>query len=381
MAFVPIKERQSVQRALFTIGFVFNPGRLQRLDAYRRGETPSEFFYGALELEMKGIDIRMFEADPAIPLHWPCAAFNFLSGHGPPKLDGGVMQATRSLLTQLRECDVVVGTTGGHAFALAVWRSLGRLRAPIVGIQAGLLNYKINLSRRYSTVFFLRRMQSILFGESELELMYKIYPGIRGHMHVNQFGVDTSFWTPGTSTRSGYILAVGNDGRRDYPTLIEAAKRLDHPVILVTSQTLSKPLPHNVEHMLGSYANGVSDTELRDLYRGASCVVVPLKPTFQPSGQSVTLQAMACGRPVVLSDIQGIWSRKTVRDGETLLLTPPGDTGQLVHAIRCVMKNKEFAETLGITARKAVLQSATIQDFADRLLDVCGLPPGHKSQK
>jgi glycosyltransferase involved in cell wall biosynthesis len=290
------------------------------------------------------------------------------------------MQATRSLLNQLRECDVVVGTTGGHAFALAVWRSLGRLRAPIVGIQAGLLNYKINLSRRYSTAFFLRRMQSILFGESELELMYKTYPGIRGRMHVNQFGVDTSYWTPGPAPESGYILAVGNDGRRDYPTLIEAAKRLAYPVVLLTSQTLPIPLPPNVEHILGSYTDGVSDTELRDLYRGASCVVVPLKPTFQPSGQSVALQAMACERPVVLTETQGIWSRETVRDGETLLLTPPGDVGQLVQVIRCVMENKEFAENLGVAARTAILQSATIQAFADRLLNICHQASVNKSQ-
>jgi glycosyltransferase involved in cell wall biosynthesis len=352
------------------IGFVFNPGRLDRLDACRRGEAPSEFFYGAIELAARGLDIRFFETDPATPVHWPCAAFNFLGQNGPVKLDGSFLQATGNLLNQLNDCDVVVGTTGGHAFALAVWRSLGRLRAPIVAIQAGLLNHKINFLRRRSTAFSLRRMESMLFGDSELEPMYKTFTGIRGRMHVNQFGVDTSFWTPGPAPESGYILAVGNDGRRDYPTLIEAARLLPWQVILITTCELPS-LPSNVEHIHGGYAGGVSDTKLRDLYRGASCVVVPLKQTFQPSGQSVTLQAMACGRPVVLTETQGIWSRETVRDGETLLLAPPGDAGQLVQAIRCVMENNEFVKNLGIAARNAVLRSATIQDFADRLLDIC----------
>jgi len=373
------KEHKVTATLPHVIGFVFNPGRLDRLDACRRGNAPSEFFYGAIELAARGLDIRFLETDPATPVHWPCAAFNFLGQNGPVKLDGTFLQATGNLLNQLHDCDVVVGTTGGHAFALAVWRSLGRLHAPIVAIQAGLLNHKINFLRRHSTAFSLRRMESMLFGESELDPMYKTFPSIRGRMHVNQFGVDTSFWTPGPAPASGYILAVGNDGRRDYSTLIEAARLLPWRVILITTCELPS-LPPNVEHIHGGYAGGVSDAKLRDLYRGASCVVVPLKPTFQPSGQSVTLQAMACGRPVVLTETKGIWSRETVRDRETLLLTPPGDTGQLAQAIRCVMENKEFARNLGIASRDAVLRSATIQTFADRLLNICHLALVNKSQ-
>jgi len=372
------KEHKVTATPPHVIGFVFNPGRLDRLAACRRGEAPSEFFYGAIELAARGLDIRFFEIDPATPVHWPCAVFNFLGQNGPVKLDGIFLQATGNLLNQLNDCDVVVGITG-HAFALAVWRSLGRLRAPIVAIQGGLLNHKINFLRRHSTVFSLRRMESMLYGDSELEPMYKTFPGIRGHMHVNQFGVDASFWTPGRASESGYILAVGNDGRRDYPTLIEAARSLPWRVILITACELPT-LPSNVEHIHGGYAGGVSDAKLRDLYRGASCVVVPLKPTFQPSGQSVTLQAMACGRPVVLTETQGIWSRETVRDRETLLLTPPGDAGQLVQAIRWVMENNEFAGNLGIAARDAVLRSATIQAFADRLLNICHLASVNKGQ-
>jgi glycosyltransferase involved in cell wall biosynthesis len=355
------------------IGLVYNPGRLDRLDACRRGDVPSEFFYGAIELESQGLEIRFFETDPSTPVYWPCAAFNFLGQNGPVKLDGLFMQSTRNLLNQLNDCDVVVGTTGGHAFALAVWQSLGCLRTPIVGIHAGLLVHKINIWRRYSTAFLLRRMQSMLFGESELEPMYKTFPGIHGHVHVNQFGVDTSFWTPGPASKSGYVLAVGNSGRRDYPTLIEAAKHLPYRVLLLTAQTIPSPLPPNVEHIRGTYAEGVSDAQLRDLYRGASCVVVPLKPTNQPSGQSVTLQAMACGRPVVLTDTKGIWSHDTVRDGETLLLTPSGDVSKLAQKIILIIGNKEFSENLGMSARKAVLRSATIQSFADRLFYICSL--------
>ena len=362
------------------LAYIYHPGRLQRLDHALTGHAPTEFFYGAIELAARGLDIRFLETDPAAPVHWPCAAFNFLGQNAPVKLDGVLFQSTGNLLDRLNECDAVVGTTGGIAFALAVWRMLGRLRTPIVGIQTGLLVHRINLSRRYSTAFLLRRMQSVLFGEAELNLMHETFPGVKGYLHVDQFGVDTSFWTPGPATKSGYVLAVGNDGRRDYSLLIEAAKRMPYPVLAVTARALPSPLPPNVEHIRGAYAEGVSDEQLRDLYRGAGCVVVPLKETTQPSGQSVTLQAMACGRPVVLTETRGIWSRQTVRDGETLLLTSPSDVGGLVRAIESVMEDKDLSEKLGATAREAVIQNATIQAFADRLLDVCSIVQKRRNQ-
>ena len=350
------------------IAYFFHPGRLQRLDQACAGNAPTEFFYGAIELAARGHDIRILETDPNTPVHWPCAAFNFLGQHGPVRLDGTFLQSIGNLLHKVNDCDVVIGTTVGHAFALATWHYFGRLRIPIVAIQTGLLNYKINFSRRYTTALLLRRMQSMLFGESEFEPMCKAYPGIRRHIHINQFGVDTSFWTPGPAKESGYVLAVGSDGRRDYATLIEAARLFPWRLILLTNCDLP-PLPSMLS-IFEADMRGVSDARLRDLYRGASCVVVTLKPTLQPSGQSVTLQAMACGRPAILTNTQGIWSYETVRDGETLLLTAPYDSGELCKTIDRVMKNPEFAHMLGVNACNAVRKHSTIQDFADRLLQI-----------
>ena len=51
----------------------------------------------------------------------------------------------------------------------------------------------------------------------------------------------------------------------------------------------------NSKLIKGSWGEpGVSDLELRDLYRNAKVTIVPLKNSLQPSGQSVTLQSMSC---------------------------------------------------------------------------------------
>ena len=46
--------------------------------------------------------------------------------------------------------------------------------------------------------------------------------------------------------------------------------------------------------------NLYSNIDLRKLYQDASIIVIPIRDVFQPSGYSVTLQAMSCGKPVIL---------------------------------------------------------------------------------
>ena len=77
----------------------------------------------------------------------------------------------------------------------------------------------------------------------------------------------------------------------------------------------------------------MSDDDIRRLYNRARAVIVPLKDVYQPSGYSVTLQAMSCGRPVVLTKTRGLWAPEHFIDGENCLLVPPGDAAALGAAI------------------------------------------------
>ena len=67
----------------------------------------------------------------------------------------------------------------------------------------------------------LRRMQLVLYGPGEVEGLTAL--GLGDRVHVVPFGVDTSFWTPGVATSERDVLAIGNDGHRDWDTLVAAA--------------------------------------------------------------------------------------------------------------------------------------------------------------
>lgn len=355
------------------IAFVHYPGRLSRLDAARAGTAPTEFLFGAIELERSGYEIDHYEVDPGIPgsgIGRRVVDAGAGAGHLPPHLAAGVLAGTRKLLPALRAADVVVATTTGTAMALATWSRAGLLRRPLVGIVAGLLNHPWRTTRTLTTLPLLRRMQIVLYGPGELEGMRALDIGNR--IHVVPFGVDAGFWTPGKRVARREVLAIGNDGHRDWKTLLDAAPDISAPVRILTRHAFPGALPSNVVWERADwYTQILSDQEVREQYRGAAVVVVPTKDVPQPSGQSVTLQAMACARPVVLSKTRGLFAPDMLRNGENVVLTSPGDPVELAESIRSVLEDATRAARIGEAGREAVLAEAGVDDYAGRLLEVC----------
>jgi glycosyltransferase involved in cell wall biosynthesis len=165
-----------------------------------------------------------------------------------------------------------------------------------------------------------------------------------------------------------YVLAVGNDGRRDYELLLKAAAQCKREFIIVTRAEIKGTVPPNVKIMAGDFREEIlSDVELRDMYRRARCIVTPLIETRQPSGQSVCLQAMGRGRPVTLTRTEGLWSESKMRDGENIVLVPPGEITAMTEAIERFCAEPELGNRLGCAGRETVCQDWTMRDYARRL--------------
>ena len=359
------------------IAFVHFPGRIARLDAARAGDAPTEFLFGAVELERAGHLVTHYEVDPA-RVSGPLArrAIDLQAGAGrlPPHLSATVLAQTRRLLPALGSADVIVATTTGTAVALAAWRSLGRLRRPLVGIVAGLVNRPWSRARRVTTLPLLRAMHAVLYGDGELAQSLALHPSLADRVHVNRFGVDSGWWTPETSTRAEGVLAIGNDGNRDWTTLLNAAGSIDAPVRVFTRHEAPGKLPDNVTWRAADWHRALlSDDDVRRLYREAAVVVVPVRDVPQPSGQSVTLQAMACGRPVVLTRTRGLWAPASLDDGEQVVLVPPADPAALAVAVSELLVEPSRAAQLGARARAHVVGEGAVDGYASRLLAICEL--------
>ena len=53
----------------------------------------------------------------------------------------------------------------------------------------------------------------------------------------------------------------------------------------------------------------ISDEELRKIYSDASLSIIPIRNSYQPSGQSVALQSMSMGVPVMITYTDGFWDK------------------------------------------------------------------------
>jgi len=346
------------------IAFVFAGGR------HLRGtDGPSDFFYGARELSSRlgwSVVCLELDSDPVDRLTGLIAG-RLLGKLVPPRTSWDWIARTRRLLPKLEGCDVVVATATEISFGLALWKASGLLKKPLVGILCGAVNYPIGSAVRKSiTARLMRRMHAVLFADAEEEEIRSRFNPRPDQLSVGWFGVDETFWTIPTAAvlRAG-VLAVGNDGRRDYATLVAAARLFPEiPFTVVTRLDAPNDLPANIRWRRGDWKeNALSDEQLRELYRTAACVVVPLRESIQPSGQSVAMQAMMCGAPVVVTKTAGWWGSDVICNGIEVALVSPGNTEELAASIQA-----SISPVSVLAGREALLSAKwTAQGFAERL--------------
>ncbi len=104
----------------------------------------------------------------------------------------------------------------------------------------------------------------------------------------------------------------------------------------------------------------VDPARMPALIAGADAVLCT--PTYEPFG-IVPLEAMACGVPVVATDVGG--HRDSVADGVTGRLVPAGDSGAIAGAVRELLADERLRRGMGAAGRERVLARYTWQRVAD----------------
>lgn len=156
----------------------------------------------------------------------------------------------------------------------------------------------------------------------QLEFLKKNFPDLGNKLFFVPLGVDVDFYKPNFKNRKNYILSAGRDNGRDYETVIKTARlasdREFHIVCSERNLSGIQSIPDNVKVF---YDIGIK--ELNDKYHEAKCLLLLTHDdTFTDgsdcSGQTVLLDAIACGLPVVASRKKYI--KDYARDGIDILL-------------------------------------------------------------
>lgn len=205
--------------------------------------------------------------------------------------------------------------------------------------------------RAYTTVDRL-----FCFSQNQVEPLAELLDLPAERIRAIPFGVDdTEFTPPPTSTDRGsddgspLVLAAGRDRGRDWGTLFAALERGGTPcrVLCRPADLRGHRPPENVEIV------GFVD---RDVYRAelqrADVVLVITDVLGYPTGQSVLLEAMACGRCCIVTATPAM--ADYVEDGVDALTVPPHDVGALGEVLAATLADPGRRRRIGRAARDAV---------------------------
>lgn len=187
-----------------------------------------------------------------------------------------------------------------------------------------------------------------------------------------ELGLDPEEWT---------VVYVGRAlPRKGIDNLVEAfarlAGRIHRPVrlVIVGGETtegnpMQTPEIRRLADMaamlrirgLVNFTGKRDQTMLKYFYSAADVAVTT--PWYEPFGLT-PLEAMACGTPVVGSDVGGI--KFTVADGETGFLVPPRDPDALAARLERLLMDRALAQKMGRAARARVERLFTWRKVAER---------------
>ena len=191
-----------------------------------------------------------------------------------------------------------------------------------------------------------------------------------------ELGLDPDAWT---------VVYVGRMlPRKGIDNLVEGfarlARRADVPVRLVIvggETTEGNPMQTPEIRRLAEMAalfrirrlvhfTGKRDQTMLRYYYSAADVAVTT-PWYEPFGLT-PLEAMACGTPVIGSDVGGI--KFTVADGETGFLVPPREPIALADRLQRLLSDRALARRMGRAARARVERLFTWRKVAERTAEL-----------
>ena len=187
--------------------------------------------------------------------------------------------------------------------------------------------------------------------------------------HFAYFPVNPTISTLEVS-EGDYIYSAGW-AHRDWPTLIQALSLLPYKAII------SAGVPVDIPELAKDRITVLpmqSPEDGRYLMANAKLIVLSLEDTELPSGPLVLLDAMAAGKAVVATNVNG--TRDYVENGKTGVLVMPANAAAMASAIDCLMNDDNARQALGSAARSDVFRRFTARSFIASLLDVlCAVCP------
>ena len=239
------------------------------------------------------------------------------------------------------------------------------------------LKFYQKICRPYLISLFMKTVDQFIFlGKPEYEYAIKKYPKLREKFTFLPFAVDYNFWAHGNNhykyRESKQILFVGNDGNRNYEFISALPSYLEEfNFVLITDQIKNNINLKNVNLISGNWTKGnLNDLEVKKYYEDSFLTLVPIKNTLQPSGQSVSLQSMSTGTPVLISDYEGFWDKENFVKDRNIFFIDGFVFEEWAQVIRQIHNDQKQLEYISNSGRRLIKESYDIDKFVSKLVKI-----------
>lgn len=267
--------------------------------------------------------------------------------------------------------DVIYSACGNNTFFLALLRALGLIRTPVIA----LIHHPVYLSPFRKKLFAAGHDKFMCLSERVVKQLREDLNVTEDKICLVNWGPDLTFYERhhegGNSGETPFIISAGKS-HRDHDTLAKAFAAVDCHLKIYCSEKSAPSnddLPTNVEVIFNHpEQNAISYLELLPEYRNALAVAIPLEDAGVLLGLTSLLDAMAMGKPVVMTRNRFI-DIDIEKEGFGLWVEP-GDVEGWKSSLSYLLSNPERARAMGERGYRLVKTRYNIENFTSQLAKV-----------
>lgn len=301
-------------------GFLYTSDWSHEFRAYQARLVPSHRLFGAAEFPALGVAVRR--------CRWvavPSGARN--------RKAWKAWQAFWSVAAQ-RDVDCFVATTEAAALPSLLFRKVRLLQRPVVVISVATLAPKYTEGPTGHLRRWLLRSADriVVLASEQVELMSERLGVVIDRVTFIPFGIDTEFFAAPADRQLQTrwdVAGIGTNEGKDYPTLVAALDPGERCLIVTDSRNADEVKRTRTQGQV-TLDHDVPILRLRGHYLDARRIVIPLRDVAFSSGQTVLLENLALGRPVIVSNTLSV---RDYVSSEVAEVVPPGDVAAMRKAL------------------------------------------------
>ena len=363
------------------ITYVFQAGRTERLT--NMDNSAKEFFYGYFHIKEKLNDVNLLEFDLVTNSELNNYINQFLRKiSGLPFFSDLIINKKNK--KTLLESKTIVCTNQRVGFSLLpmLWLNSKKNINSIVFVMGLFNNNPKNFIKKFFRIFFIKIFMKtftniVFLSAGEYKFVKNNFPQYKNKIHFLPFSIDQKFWTFENSDNSyktnKNVLFIGNDGKRDYEFVIELASKMRGiNFTFITKQIkIDQIKSKNVTLLNGKWDDSnITDLDIKNYYQNSSISIIPIFKSLQPSGQSVALQSLSMGIPVLITKSEGFWEPSLFTDNKHIIFVEKNKVDLWKNKIEDILSNSEKYNLISSEGKKLVTKNNNLETFSEKLLEI-----------